>query len=109
MPLHWQQKCSRNSQWRTLRRHEDLPVSVYEINILSIIITLLSHEHYDVWDQQQTRLFVPQVIQANDKGNIKAHHLLGETSGTRIPLTTEALKGHRVVWKIEICYLIRMT
>ena len=22
---------------------------------------------------------------------------------------TEALKGHRVVWKIEICYLIRMT
>ena len=23
--------------------------------------------------------------------------------------TTEALKGHRVVWKIEICYLIRMT
>ena len=24
-------------------------------------------------------------------------------------LSTEALKGHRVVWKIEICYLIRMT
>ena len=24
-------------------------------------------------------------------------------------LTTEALKGHRVVWKIEIYYLIRMT
>ena len=23
--------------------------------------------------------------------------------------TTEALKGHRVLWKIEICYLIRMT
>ena len=23
--------------------------------------------------------------------------------------STEALKGHRVVWKIEICYLIRMT
>ena len=23
--------------------------------------------------------------------------------------TTEALKGHRVVWKIEIYYLIRMT
>ena len=23
--------------------------------------------------------------------------------------TTEALKGHRVVWKIEICYLMRMT
>ena len=22
---------------------------------------------------------------------------------------TEALKGHRVLWKIEICYLIRMT
>ena len=22
---------------------------------------------------------------------------------------TEALKGHRVVWKIDICYLIRMT
>ena len=26
-----------------------------------------------------------------------------------IPYSTEALKGHRVVWKIEICYLIRMT
>ena len=24
-------------------------------------------------------------------------------------ISTEALKGHRVVWKIEICYLIRMT
>ena len=24
-------------------------------------------------------------------------------------ITTEALKGHRVVWKIEIYYLIRMT
>ena len=24
-------------------------------------------------------------------------------------VTTEALKGHRVLWKIEICYLIRMT
>ena len=23
--------------------------------------------------------------------------------------TTETLKGHRIVWKIEICYLIRMT
>ena len=23
--------------------------------------------------------------------------------------STEALKGHRVLWKIEICYLIRMT
>ena len=22
---------------------------------------------------------------------------------------TEALKGHRVLWKIEICYIIRMT
>ena len=26
-----------------------------------------------------------------------------------IKIDTEALKGHRVVWKIEICYLIRMT
>ena len=25
------------------------------------------------------------------------------------PVITEALKGHRVVWKIEIYYLIRMT
>ena len=24
-------------------------------------------------------------------------------------VNTEALKGHRVVWKIEMCYLIRMT
>ena len=24
-------------------------------------------------------------------------------------VSTEALKGHRVVWKIEIYYLIRMT
>ena len=28
---------------------------------------------------------------------------------TAILKTTEALKGHRVVWKIEIYYLIRMT
>ena len=26
-----------------------------------------------------------------------------------IGISTEALKGHRVVWKIEIYYLIRMT
>ena len=29
--------------------------------------------------------------------------------GTEAPKGTEALKGHRVVWKIEIYYLIRMT
>ena len=26
-----------------------------------------------------------------------------------LPGCTEALKGHRVLWKIEICYVIRMT
>ena len=28
---------------------------------------------------------------------------------TEDEISTEALKGHRELWKIEICYLIRMT
>ena len=42
-----------------------------------------------------------------DLGNVKR---TSEMNSPQLqPSTTEALKGHRVVWKIEICYLIRMT
>ena len=35
--------------------------------------------------------------------------IFSDTEINMIPFSTEALKGHRVLWKIEICYLIRMT
>ena len=37
------------------------------------------------------------------------HVIIGFLMFATQAMGTEALKGHRVLWKIEICYLIRMT
>ena len=42
-------------------------------------------------------------------GNLSLYYYAIWINPNKTYVYTEALKGHRVLWKIEICYLIRMT
>ena len=73
-----------------------------------------SHERYGV-SNHIYGLFVQQLDQTNTKQTPKINNTRPLTPDPLMynqwcrKLSTEALKGHRVLWKIEICYLIRMT
>ena len=54
--------------------------------------------------------YFKKIFNANYVLNIRSTSITkNDPKANSMSRGTEALKGHRVVWKIEICYLIRMT